>query len=109
MSVRLWLEGFEMRVVPTVSVAHLFRNERPYPVSWAPTVHNALRVAMVHFDGEYRKYIVDALKDSPGFSEAVALLADSEIPARRRALAPRRKYDSRWLVETFVALSKGRD
>jgi GT2 family glycosyltransferase len=108
MSVRLWLEGFELRAVPTVTVSHLFRNDRPYPVSWAPTVHNALRVAMVHFDGEYRKYIVDALKESPGFSEAVALIAESEVPARRRALAPRRKYDSRWLVEKYLALSEGR-
>lgn len=109
MSVRLWREGFELRLVPSVTVAHLFRKERPYPVAWSQAVHNTLRVAMLHFEGEYRTQIIEALKGSPGFAEAVALLADSDVSARRRVLAPRRVHDSRWLVEKFVGLTVGRE
>ena len=35
MSFRLCLEGFELQVVPSVRVAHLFRTTRPYPMTCA--------------------------------------------------------------------------
>lgn len=109
MSVRLWLEGYQLRVVPAVTVSHLFRKERPYPVAWAQAVHNTLRLGMVHFEGQHRAQVVEALKDSPGFAEAVGLIADGDVAARRQSLAPRRVHGSRWLVEQFVDLASDRD
>jgi N-terminal domain of galactosyltransferase len=108
MSVRLWLEGYELRVVPTVTVSHLFRNDRPYPMTWAPAVHNALRLAFVHFDVHHRALVVEALKNAPDFSEAVALTIDGDIAARRRALAPRRVHDSAWLFDQFASMTASR-
>jgi GT2 family glycosyltransferase len=104
MSVRLWLEGYELRVVPTVTVSHLFRKERPYPIAWAQAVHNTLRLAGVHFEAEHRALIIDALRERPSFAEAVGLMIDGDVPARRRALAPRRRHDSQWLVDRFLAM-----
>lgn len=108
MSVRLWLEGYELRVVPTVTVAHLFRKERPYPIAWAQSVHNTLRLAFVHFEVQHRAQVVEALKEAPEFAQAVALTIDGDPAGRRRALAPRRVYDSSWLFERFANMMPAR-
>jgi hypothetical protein len=34
LSIRLWRLGYELRVVPDVAVAHLFRERHPYTVDW---------------------------------------------------------------------------
>lgn len=104
MSVRLWLEGYELWTVPSVTIAHLFRNVRPYPMTWPPAIHNRLRLAMTHFDEDHCARVVDALRADDDFPEAVALTVEGDISARRRALAKRRVHDSAWLFETFEAL-----
>jgi GT2 family glycosyltransferase len=96
MSVRLWLEGYELRVVPGVRIAHLFRTTRPYAMSWSAALHNRLRLAFVHFDVEQRARVVDALRGDPDFPEAVALTVDGDIGGRRRMLMKRRVRDSTW-------------
>lgn len=102
MSVRLWLEGYELRVVPGVRVAHLFRDTRPYPMTWSAALHNRLRLAFVHFDLDQRARVVEALRTHPDFPEAAALMADGDIAARRRALTTRRVRDSVWWFETVA-------
>jgi GT2 family glycosyltransferase len=102
MSVRLWLEGYELRVVPTVRVAHLFRNTRPYPMTWSAALHNRLRLAFVHFDLDHRSRVVDALRGDPDFPEAAALMADGDITGRRRSLAGRKVRDAAWWFEAVA-------
>jgi GT2 family glycosyltransferase len=102
MSVRLTLEGYELRVVPSVRVAHLFRATLPHPMTWSAALHNRLRLALVHFDLDQRARVVDALRSEPDFPEAVALTADGDIGARRRLLMKRRVRDSAWWFETVA-------
>src|SRR4051812_26101044 len=44
LSLRLWLLGFECRVVPAVAVAHRFRSVLPHPLEAGALWHNVLRV-----------------------------------------------------------------
>ena len=44
--VRYWLLGYEVWVVPEVTVMHYFRKARPYGIHWHMLTHNLLRVAM---------------------------------------------------------------
>jgi GT2 family glycosyltransferase len=102
MSVRLWLEGYELRVVPDVRIAHLFRNTRPYPMTWSAALHNRLRLACVHFETDHRARVVDALRRQPDFPEAAALTVDGDVSSRRRALRARKVRDSSWFFERFA-------
>lgn len=102
MSVRLWLEGYELRVVPSVRMAHLFRASLPHPMTWSAALHNRLRLALVHFDMDERARVVDALRGDPDFPQAVALTADGDIGARRRTLEKRRVRDSAWWFQTVA-------
>lgn len=102
MSVRLWLEGYELRVVPGVRVSHLFRTTRPYSMTWSAALHNRLRLAFVHFNVEQRALVVDALRGEPDFPEAMALTADGDIGSRRRTLMERRVRDSAWWFATVA-------
>jgi GT2 family glycosyltransferase len=104
MSFRLWLEGYELRVVPSVKVAHLFRSTRPYPMTWSAALHNRLRLALVHFEADHRARVVEALRNHDDFPEAAALMADSDIASRRRALTARKVRDSVWWFEAIAPI-----
>jgi hypothetical protein len=102
MSVRLWSLGYELHIVPDVDVAHVFRDERPYPVEWAPVLHNTLRLAVVHFEADRIARVVQALGAHPDFPAAVTRLVTGDVIARRSEMASRRVRDSEWLFRDFV-------
>jgi glycosyltransferase involved in cell wall biosynthesis len=99
--IRLWLMGYQVWVAPSVDVAHLFREKFPYEVDWTQVIHNKLRTAFVHFDRTRMERVVDALRDSEGFAEALALLVESDFAARRAQLMAARKHDDDWLFARF--------
>jgi GT2 family glycosyltransferase len=101
LSVRLWLLGYELRVIPSVTVTHLFRGRQPYTVRWKDVIHNKLRLAFVHFNEQRVAAVVDAVRDHPEFPEALALLATTDISDRRAALAAKRVHDDNWFFDTF--------
>lgn len=105
MSFRLCLEGFELQVVPGVRVSHLFRDTRPYPMTWSPALHNRLRLALVHFEAHHCAKVVDALRNHEAFPDGMALMAGSDIAARRRALESRKVRDSVWWFDTMAAMA----
>lgn len=105
MSVRLWALGFELKIVPGVEVAHLFRDARPYPIQWTPVVHNRLRLALVHFELGQIARVVEALGHHPEFADAVARAATGDVPARRSEMASRRTRDSSWLLQDIEITS----
>jgi glycosyltransferase involved in cell wall biosynthesis len=100
-SVRLWLLGYELRVVPEVVVRHRFRKSSPFPVGWPQYLHNRLRLAFVHFKPERLARVVASLRRYPGFGEAMALLVDGDIGARRREIFSLRTRDDDWYFERF--------
>jgi glycosyltransferase involved in cell wall biosynthesis len=52
LSLRLWLFGYELWVVPEVDVPHLFRAASPYPVDGVSILYNQLRAGFLHLSDE---------------------------------------------------------
>lgn len=92
-SVRFWMLGYDLIITPDTIVAHKFRKRSPYHVGWREFLFNRLRLAFVHFNPERLGKVVGALRGYPGFGEALALLAASDIAERRRAVDARRVRD----------------
>jgi GT2 family glycosyltransferase len=100
-SVRLWLLGYELRVVTGSVVRHHFRERSPYPVGWPEYLHNRLRLAFVHFNPDRLGTVVSKLQYYPGFGDALSLLVDGDITARRREMALRRVRSDDWYFDKF--------
>jgi glycosyltransferase involved in cell wall biosynthesis len=100
-SVRLWLLGYELLIVPDVLVRHRFRKTSPFPVGWPQYLHNRLRLAFVHFGPERLARVVSSLRNYPGFGDAMALLVDGDAGARRRELFSLRVRDDDWYFDKF--------
>jgi glycosyltransferase involved in cell wall biosynthesis len=88
--VRFWMLGYDLMITPDTIVAHKFRKRSPYYVGWPEFLFNRLRLAFVHFNPERLGKVVGALRGYPGFGEALALLAASDIAERRRTVDARR-------------------
>jgi glycosyltransferase involved in cell wall biosynthesis len=91
--VRFWMLGYDLMITPDTIVSHKFRKRSPYHVGWPEFLFNRLRLAFVHFNPERLGKVVGALRGYPGFGEALALLAASDIAERRRAIDARRVRD----------------
>ena len=91
-----------MLVVPTVEVGHLFRNRAPYEARWTALVHNRLRMAFVHFDTARVERVLRALRAYEAFPEAMAMMLDSDVLARREALIRTRRFTDSWYFEKFA-------
>lgn len=104
-SIRLWLLGYELRIVPEVAVGHWFREsgeDRPYPVEWSWVQHNKLRVAFVHFSQARRWMVARALKKEEGFSAGFQLALNDSLVARRQQLGRLRAHDDDWFFQKFA-------
>jgi glycosyltransferase involved in cell wall biosynthesis len=101
LSLRLWLHGYQQRVVPQLEVAHLFRKHHPYPLGWNPVLHNMLRVALLHFSEARVARVIDALKGNAGFSQAMAAAVSNGLAKRRATLDRSRVYDDDWFFDSF--------
>ena len=101
LSLRLWLLGYELRVVPQVEVAHLFRESHPYLIDWTTILHNMLRVALVHFNSQRIARVIEALKSYGQFASALAQTVASDVWTRRANLNARRVRDDTWFFDRF--------
>lgn len=102
LSVRFSLLGYELLVAPQVDVPHLFRSKHPYQVRWESVIHNALRVAFVHFAASRTARVIDALRGRGEFPAALARLAKGDFAERRKSLSARRRHDDDWYFRTFA-------
>ena len=100
-SVRLWLLGYELLVLPNVVVEHRFRKSSPFPVGWPQYLHNRLRLAFVHFNEERLGRVVGSLRAYPGFGEALRLIAESDVAVRRREILGERSRNDDWYFDRF--------
>jgi GT2 family glycosyltransferase len=89
-SIRIWLSGYDLVLVPECSVRHFFRSEHPYEVKWTSVLHNKLRLASVHFDERRAALVKGALCGHAKYEEALALLDSEAIAQRRSELLARR-------------------
>lgn len=90
---RLWTAGYEVRIAPDVTVAHLFRPRHPYRVDWSAVLHNKMRVAFVHFGPARIARVIERLKRFDDFAAACALIAASDVSERRGAVHAARQTD----------------
>lgn len=104
-SIRLWLLGYELLVVPDCQVGHQFRysgEERPYPVEWSWVQHNKMRVALLHFNQVRKSRVAAALKDEEGFAAGFELALSDGLDECRRELERRRVHDDDWFFSKFA-------
>jgi GT2 family glycosyltransferase len=98
---RLWTLGYQCRLVPSVTVAHLFRPSHPYAVAWEAVLHNILRMVVVHFGPERMARVVACLTANSAFPAAFARVAASDAWDRRAAIRAIRRHDDDWFCERF--------
>jgi|SRR5271157_4673387 len=101
LSCRLWMSGYEQKVVPELEVGHLFRSAAPYPAKWVALLHNRLRMALVHFHPERVERVVHALRAYDAFPAAVAMTLDTDVQERRALMARTRSFNDDWFFERF--------
>ncbi len=99
--VRYWLLGYEVWVVPEVTVLHYFRQARPYGIHWHLMTHNLLRVALLHFNQLRVSRVTSALRNRARFGAALAMAVESDVWEKRAEFAARRVRDDDWLFEKF--------
>ncbi len=99
--VRYWLLGYEVWVVPEVTVLHYFRKRRPYGAEMRLLTHNVLRVALLHFNEARMGRVMTALRNHARFGAALAMAFESDVWQKRADLAARRVRDDDWLFEKF--------
>jgi GT2 family glycosyltransferase len=99
--VRYWLLGYEVWVVPEVTVLHYFRKARPYGIQWHLLTHNVLRVALLHFSAQRLARVTSAMRNNTRFGAALALAVESDVWQKRADFAARRVRDADWLFEKF--------
>lgn len=101
LSLRLWLLGYEQRLVPQVVVGHLFRPKHPYAVAWQAILHNLLRVTFIHFNPARIERVVAALKNHPAFARALAMFPESDALNRRARFGGLRVHNDDWFFNSF--------
>ncbi len=101
LSLRFWLLGYELWLVPAVEVAHQFRDQIPYAVPWRTVLHNRLRMAFLHLSDSRRQRVVKALETYPAFQSAIGLVGQGDVNVRRADLMSRRKRDDDWYFQRF--------
>jgi GT2 family glycosyltransferase len=101
LSLRLWLLGYELWLIPAVDVEHEFHDQIPYEVDWRTIVHNRLRMAFLHFKSSRRARVLDALKEYPDFAAARLVVNNSSAALERSELECRRKHDDDWFFQRF--------
>jgi prepilin-type processing-associated H-X9-DG protein len=105
LSLRLWLLGYELLVVPQVVVPHHFREATPYKTDWPQFGHNLLRTAFVHFNHERVARVIANAQRRGGLAAAMALTCNSDIETRRASLMEKRVRDDDWFFNTFATSS----
>jgi GT2 family glycosyltransferase len=100
-SIRSWLLGGPVYVVPKAAVAHYFRSKTTCNVTWSDVAYNSLRMAHLHFSGARFERMVEYWRPSPAFAEAAKWLEASDVQVRRAWIDERRKHSADWYCEKF--------
>lgn len=101
LSMRSWLLGGPVLVVPRASVAHYFRAATTCRVTWPDVIHNVLRMARLHFDGTRLERIERHWAGHPDLGEALRLLQAGDLHDQRARFDRRRRRSADWYCETF--------
>jgi GT2 family glycosyltransferase len=101
LSLALWRSERPCVVVPEAEVEHLFRPRFHYRVAWETTLHNILRLAVVHFPEAALARVLSVYTDNSALPTAYARVLDSDVWLRRSAVADRSARDGAWFLDRF--------
>lgn len=101
LSLRLWTYGYQCVVLPGPPVRHLFRQRFTYDVDWHVTLHNLLRVAIVHLGRERLARVMAGVAANKAFAGALAQVVESDVWAWRTQVHERRRHDDAWFLSRF--------
>jgi glycosyltransferase involved in cell wall biosynthesis len=100
-SMRLWMLGRELRVVPEARVWHAFRQHPPYRDPEVEATHNRLRAALVHLRPARLARVIEALAADREGAEALLLALAGDVAGRRAAIISAKKRDDNWFFKRF--------
>lgn len=100
-SLKLWLFGYAVAVVPDLKVIHVSRPLRPYQRPGEGLVKNLLLMAALHFKPERLEKVVGLARHWPGFSGALVGMDWALVQKKRAEYFARRVRDDDWFLSTF--------
>lgn len=101
LDIRLWTFGYQCQLVPTVEVAHLFRDDHAFQ-DWSTFLHNVMRYATIHFGERRRERLIESYSSDNCLPEALARVSRSDAWKRRRQIQSLRYYDDDWYFKRFA-------
>lgn len=101
LSIRCWLSGYRVLVVPRAKVGHCFKSASNFRVDWQDYLYNILRVALLHFEGDRLSRILTAQRSRACFSEAMNSVLAGDIFERAHFLRGLRRHDGEWFCRKF--------
>jgi GT2 family glycosyltransferase len=101
-SIRAWLAGFSVVMVPQVEVGHIFKEECNFRVEWRDYLYNLLRLIILHFEGARLKRLMEPLREKGCFPEALTELLAGDLWDRYAFIRSKRIRNADWLCERFA-------
>jgi GT2 family glycosyltransferase len=101
-SIRSWLMGGPVQVVPKAQVAHYFRSRTTCEVTWSDVVYNVLRMAHLHFAGSRLEAVERHWARHWSYGEAKSLLSTSDVDERRAWFDVKRQHSADWYCLKFA-------
>jgi len=102
LSLKLWLFGHKVVVNPEVVVKHFFRKRHPYHVTTGNVIYNFICLAYSHLSYKNLAKAINAIKDNPSFSGAMAkIMLNEEIIKQRQKYFENRVNDDNFFFEKF--------
>jgi glycosyltransferase involved in cell wall biosynthesis len=86
-SLRAWRMGIDILAVPAARLTHRFRPYPPYRLSSASRAYNAVRVALIHFEGDRREECLRTIIGTPRAAEVLVDAFASDWEDQRDHLA----------------------
>lgn len=106
LSVRLWRMGFRCCILPRVQAWSEGGGE-PQPGEGAQRLYDRLRIAALHFDAVRLQRFIDRTSGLPGYEQAAARLADSDVERRRASIAAVCAFSIERYFDDFPLVTEG--
>jgi glycosyltransferase involved in cell wall biosynthesis/DNA-directed RNA polymerase subunit RPC12/RpoP len=102
--IKIYRSGGMCLLEPSVLAGHLFRDDRPYPMSYRDINYNKLRTGYIHLDTPRYNLLTDLLRDEPEFDESISFFEQDlpEIDRIRQDQLARSERPPDWFANMFL-------
>lgn len=111
LSLRAWLFGHRLMVIPDSVIAHVHseadascpacNNKRPFPTTGDNYYHNVMRMALLHLDPARIEKVRQKIGREIAAKAERQVLKDPSFHERRQWVLARRKHDIHWYARKF--------